>query len=104
MNIKQFNDWLSSDNKQSLIMGILNVTPDSTISLPVPAPLCLILTSFTKASAPSVAPLATIPLIEAAVSAKLCLTSSAEISPALLSAKSAAMLDNKSALLLGLPI
>ena len=29
MNIKQFNDWLSSDNKQSLIMGILNVTPDS---------------------------------------------------------------------------
>ena len=29
MNIKQFNDWLSSDKKQSLIMGILNVTPDS---------------------------------------------------------------------------
>ena len=29
MNIKQFNDWLSSENKQSLIMGILNVTPDS---------------------------------------------------------------------------
>ena len=29
MNIKQFNDWLSSDDKQSLIMGILNVTPDS---------------------------------------------------------------------------
>ena len=29
MNIKQFNDWLSSEDKQSLIMGILNVTPDS---------------------------------------------------------------------------
>ena len=29
MNIKQFNDWLSSDDKQSLVMGILNVTPDS---------------------------------------------------------------------------
>ena len=29
MNIKQFNDWLSIDHKQSLIMGILNVTPDS---------------------------------------------------------------------------
>jgi len=29
MNIKQFDDWLSSDDKQSLIMGILNVTPDS---------------------------------------------------------------------------
>lgn len=29
MNIKQFNDWLSRDDKQSLIMGILNVTPDS---------------------------------------------------------------------------
>ena len=29
MNIKQFNDWLSSKDKQSLIMGILNVTPDS---------------------------------------------------------------------------
>ena len=29
MNIKQFNDWLSNDKKQSLIMGILNVTPDS---------------------------------------------------------------------------
>mgnify|MGYP001183928367 CR=1 FL=1 len=29
MNIKQFNDWLSIDDKQSLIMGILNVTPDS---------------------------------------------------------------------------
>ena len=29
MNIKQFNDWLLRDDKQSLIMGILNVTPDS---------------------------------------------------------------------------
>ena len=29
MNIKQFNDWLLSKDKQSLIMGILNVTPDS---------------------------------------------------------------------------
>ena len=29
MNIKQFNDWLSSEDKQSLIMGILNVTPDA---------------------------------------------------------------------------
>jgi len=29
MNIKQFNDWLTSKDKQSLIMGILNVTPDS---------------------------------------------------------------------------
>ena len=29
MNIKNFNDWLLSKKKQSLIMGILNVTPDS---------------------------------------------------------------------------
>ena len=29
MNIKNFNDWLLSTKKQSLIMGILNVTPDS---------------------------------------------------------------------------
>ena len=29
MNIRNFNDWLSSIEKQSLIMGILNVTPDS---------------------------------------------------------------------------
>jgi len=29
MNIKNFNDWLLSKEKQSLIMGILNVTPDS---------------------------------------------------------------------------
>tara|TARA_Y200000002_G_scaffold75516_1_gene59230 strand:- start:275 stop:421 length:147 start_codon:yes stop_codon:yes gene_type:complete len=28
MNIKNFNDWLLSKKKQSLIMGILNVTPD----------------------------------------------------------------------------
>lgn len=29
MNIRNFNDWLLSIEKQSLIMGILNVTPDS---------------------------------------------------------------------------
>ena len=29
MNIKNFNDWLLSKKKRSLIMGILNVTPDS---------------------------------------------------------------------------
>ena len=29
MNIRIFNDWLLSIEKQSLIMGILNVTPDS---------------------------------------------------------------------------
>ena len=29
MNIGNFNDWLLSIEKQSLIMGILNVTPDS---------------------------------------------------------------------------
>ena len=29
MNIRNFNDWLLSVEKQSLIMGILNVTPDS---------------------------------------------------------------------------
>ena len=29
MNINNFNDWLLSKEKQSLIMGILNVTPDS---------------------------------------------------------------------------
>ena len=29
MNIRKFNDWLLSIEKQSLIMGILNVTPDS---------------------------------------------------------------------------
>ena len=29
MNIENFNDWLLSKKKQSLIMGILNVTPDS---------------------------------------------------------------------------
>ena len=29
MNIKHLNDWLLSKKKQSLIMGILNITPDS---------------------------------------------------------------------------
>ena len=29
MNISDFNDWLASKEKESLIMGILNVTPDS---------------------------------------------------------------------------
>ena len=29
MNISELNNWLLSENKQSLIMGILNVTPDS---------------------------------------------------------------------------
>ena len=29
MNIENLNDWLLSKKKQSLIMGILNVTPDS---------------------------------------------------------------------------
>ena len=29
MNIEQLNDWLLSKKKQSLIMGILNITPDS---------------------------------------------------------------------------
>ena len=29
MNISDFNDWLISKEKKSLIMGILNVTPDS---------------------------------------------------------------------------
>lgn len=29
MNISEFNNWLLSEDKQSLIMGILNVTPDS---------------------------------------------------------------------------
>tara|TARA_B100000575_G_scaffold51834_1_gene38566 strand:+ start:550 stop:1401 length:852 start_codon:yes stop_codon:yes gene_type:complete len=29
MNFRNFNDWLLSIEKQSLIMGILNVTPDS---------------------------------------------------------------------------
>jgi len=29
VNISDFNDWLASKEKESLIMGILNVTPDS---------------------------------------------------------------------------
>ena len=29
MNISDFNDWLASKEKESLIMGILNITPDS---------------------------------------------------------------------------
>ena len=29
MNISELNNWLLSEDKQSLIMGILNVTPDS---------------------------------------------------------------------------
>ena len=29
MNISELNDWLISKNQQPLIMGILNVTPDS---------------------------------------------------------------------------
>ena len=29
MNIEHLNDWLLSKKKQSLIMGILNITPDS---------------------------------------------------------------------------
>ena len=29
MNIDRFNTWLSNDNRKPLIMGILNVTPDS---------------------------------------------------------------------------
>lgn len=29
MNINNFNDWLKDDGKKPLIMGILNVTPDS---------------------------------------------------------------------------
>ena len=29
MNISDFNDWLVSKEKKSLVMGILNVTPDS---------------------------------------------------------------------------
>ena len=29
MNISDFNDWLASKEKESLIMGILNATPDS---------------------------------------------------------------------------
>ena len=29
MNISELNDWLLSEDKQPLIMGILNVTPDS---------------------------------------------------------------------------
>jgi dihydropteroate synthase len=29
VNISELNDWLLSENQQPLIMGVLNVTPDS---------------------------------------------------------------------------
>ena len=29
MNISELNDWLLSEDQQPLIMGVLNVTPDS---------------------------------------------------------------------------